>query len=59
MILCAEITKDNTNKDDPQYFLTVKSVRLQKSWKVNLNQIPDPEQRKIFLSWAEETWEAI
>jgi len=59
MITCAEITKDDTNEKDPQYFLTVKSIRLQKSWKVNLNLIPDPAQREIFLSWAEETWEVM
>ena len=59
MIMCAEVTKDDTDPEDPQYFLTVKSIRLQKSWKVNLNMIPDPEQRAIFLAWAEETWEAI
>lgn len=55
MIQCAEVTKN----DKDELFLTVKSIRLQKTTTIKLNNIIDPEQREIFLAWAEETWEAI
>ena len=59
MILSAWVEKDDTNPEDPQYSLTVKSSKLNKSTTIKLNAIFDPEQKEIFLYWAEETREAI